>query len=131
MPSRSGRSSGRQCDLARVIRSMRDAVPRLRGRSAGGLGGPGHVKQPVATAIGGVRAELVGVEQRMRDVVPPGTQGTDTATTGAPLGASRRIAVFGNVNAATRSDANKALGRSTGGPPSARGPRLPTSLADT
>jgi hypothetical protein len=110
MPARSGRSSGRERGLTRVIRSVREAVRGLRRRSAGGLRGPSHVGQPVTMAIGGVRAELGGVEARMQDVAPPGTHSNDTATTAAPPGASRRIAVFGSGNA------DGVLGRRAGGP---------------
>jgi len=82
-------------------------------------------------AIGRVRAELVGAEPLIRNVAPPGTQSNDRAATAVPLGASRRVAVFGSVDAATRGNADGAFGQRAGGPSSASGSRLPHTLADT
>ncbi len=128
MPARSGRSSRRQRGPTRMISSVREVVRGLRQTSAGGLRGPSHLEQPVAMAIGGIRAELVGVEQ---EVAPSGTHSNDTATTAAPREPRRRLAVFGAVNLAARGNADGAFGQGAGGPSSARGAHPPDNLADT
>ena len=119
MPARSGRPGRWRRGLTRAMAFIHEAVRGLKRRSARGLRGPSHVDRPLTLTIGRDDVAIVAVEPPTHDVLPPRTRSNHAATIAPPPSARRYVAVFGSVDAASRSVANGAFSRRAGGEPSA------------